>query len=93
MKYLWHYAYDGNHAKVCCNRNYIQANCLSYVKTWKPRGIRHRITWYYHPLAFAFPADNKFENIKWQSLLAAQGSNNRIQSRKVVCFGPVLPEM
>jgi hypothetical protein len=87
LQYLWHYSYEKNDdaSKICCDTDYIDSNCLTYVKRF-PRNntIRHRITWYFKPRQYARPADHKFENLKMEDLAWLGMAEQKLSSSPVV---------
>jgi hypothetical protein len=90
LSYLWHYSYEKDSSKIACSQDYIDKNCLQYIRRF-PRSntIKHKIVWNYKPKKYYIPDDNKLENVTALQLLQKTDVRPTMHNR-VVRFGPVL---
>jgi hypothetical protein len=93
FNYLWHYNYDQTFDKLQCDEETVSKKCLKFVKKWKKGGVHHKATWYFRGRSYYIPSDGKFESKKMHDILSDSGSLTGMAARKVICFGPVLPEV
>lgn len=91
IPYLWHYNYDGKANDVMCNQDYIDKNCLKFLKNTSIGSvIRKKVTWLLRPKNWLVGLKG-FENYKFEDVMVNQASKNNSQYMKVICFGPMIP--